>query len=80
MKQLVTYINNIKKPSTQKELYIIDVGDMNQEERPNDIKGILKDGTLTVYNGYDRMENLKYTHINTKGDYVVYDQIWWISI
>jgi len=77
MKQLVTYINNIKKPSTQKELYVIVVGDMNQTERPNDLQGIPKDGTLTVYNGHDRMENLKYTHINTQGDYVMYDHIWW---
>lgn len=78
MKQLVKYVNSIKKPDSQKKLNIIIAGDMNQEERPDTFTGTILNyffpHTVT-YTG-SKVENIKYTHIDTKGSCVRYDHIW----
>ena len=76
--QLATYLNNIKKPDNQKNLDIIIAGDMNQVDKPNNLNGLSVDHNIVVYNN-DKLE-LKYTHIDTKGNYVFYDHIWNIVI
>ncbi|AYV77050.1 MAG: hypothetical protein Barrevirus9_19 [Barrevirus sp.] len=82
IRQLIKYVNAVKKPDNQKELNIIIAGDMNQEERPDTFIGLLLNYSFpftVTYTG-SKVENIGYTHIDTKGSYVQYDHIWHIII
>lgn len=79
--QLTTYIGNIKKGLQQQyNLPIIVVGDMNQENRSNNFFGSPNDPNLLVYTKTNVFEQLPYTHIDTKGNLVTYDHIWYREI
>ena len=82
--QLVRYVKGIRKPADQKTpLLIIVVGDMNQESRPTDLRGLKgsPDEHLLVYTDRNTFaEGINYTHRNTEGKPVVYDHIWYMEI
>jgi hypothetical protein len=82
--QLVNYVKGIRKPADRKTPFlIIIVGDMNQESRPTDLRGLKgsPDEHFLVCTERNKFtENINYTHRNTDGKLVVYDHIWHMEI